>query len=157
MSGVWLRVAARVLQGSDWWWSIRRAIRDSVARALDPLACSTTPDRAKHDDPRVTVLPVPEGMTIDDVLEEMSAFGQLLPYEGEPEWVVIECPGGTLCHCPSTALSCSYREYENGWLVVAHVRGLVVPIALLPLVERWDRMVGRHSRLDPYTVNRPMW
>lgn len=47
----------------------------------------------------ICVIPIPPGYTIADAWNEMTTLGHLMPYEGEPLWANVWCPGGFMCRC----------------------------------------------------------
>jgi hypothetical protein len=90
----------------------------------------------------VHVVPVPPGMTVEQVWAETTTLGRLAyPPQEETDvgWAVYECPGRDECRCRFIDLAPNYRKYVNDRLVAAKVRGVTVPRLLLPVVTALSR------------------
>jgi hypothetical protein len=86
-------------------------------------------------------MPVPNGMTPDEVWHEVTTLGRLAetpPQEGL-QWALYECAGGDRCRCRFIDRSANWRRFHNDRLVAAKVCGLNVPRYLLPLVSALSR------------------
>lgn len=84
------------------------------------------------------VIPVPEGMTPDDVWAETTTLGRLArkPSKRGLTWAAFECPGGDDCRCRFIHRSdLLWRHWRNGVLVEARLFGRRVPTRLLPLLN----------------------
>lgn len=65
----------------------------------------------------VHVIPVPSGMTASESWEEISTLGRLAAPQSDPEWAVIECPGGDECRCRFIDRAPGYRRWHNDVLM----------------------------------------